>query len=91
MNINTIIKENTQKAIKMLFDVDVDLNAVAINETRKEFDGEATVVTFPFTRFTKKSPEETGKIIGDYLVENVKEIRAFNTVKGFLNLSIADS
>ena len=90
MNINTIIKENTQKAMKVLFDVEIEINAVSINETRKEFDGEATVVTFPFVRFTKKSPEETGKLIGEYLVENVEEITAFNTVKGFLNLCISD-
>lgn len=90
MNINNIIKENTQKAMKVLFDVEIEIDAVAINETRKEFDGEATVVTFPFVRFTKKSPEETGNMIGEYLVEHVEEITAFNTVKGFLNLSISD-
>jgi arginyl-tRNA synthetase len=90
MNINTIIKVNTQKAMKVLFDVEIETNAVSINETRKEFDGEATVVTFPFVRFTKKSPEETGNLIGEYLVANVEEITAFNTVKGFLNLCISD-
>lgn len=90
MNINTIIKENTVKAIKALFAADVSLDDVSINETRKEFEGDATVLVFPFVRVSKKKPEETGEIIGAYLVENVKEIIAFNVVKGFLNLSIAN-
>ena len=90
MNINTIIKENTVKAIKALFAADVSLDDVSINETRKEFEGDATVLVFPFVRVSKKKPEETGEIIGAYLVENVKEITAFNVVKGFLNLSIAN-
>jgi len=90
MNINTIIKENTKKALKALFDIEIDTESVAINETRKEFEGDATVVTFPFVRFTKKSPEDTGEMIGKYLVDNVQEITAFNTVKGFLNLSVSN-
>ncbi len=90
MNINTIIKESTKKALKELFNVDITLENIAINETRKEFEGDATVVTFPFVRFTKKSPKETGNLIGEYLVKNVAEIIKFNTVKGFLNLVISD-
>lgn len=89
-NINNILKENTKQALKELFDVEIQAKDVAINETRKDFEGDATIVTFPFVRFTKKSPEETGNLIGEYLLGNVEEITAFNTVKGFLNVVVSD-
>ena len=91
MNINTIIKENTAKALKALFDADVKPEDVSINGTRKEFEGDATVLVFPFVRVAKKKPEETGEMIGAYLLENVNEVTAFNVVKGFLNLSISNT
>lgn len=58
-------------------------------KTRKEFDGDLTVVVFPFTKISKKSPEQTAEDLGKYLVDNVPQITNFNVVKGFLNLSIA--
>ncbi|MGB1019121.1 MAG: arginine--tRNA ligase [Chitinophagales bacterium] len=91
MNINNIIKKNTAKALKALFDADVKPEDVSINETRKEFEGDATVLVFPFVRLAKKKPEETGEMIGAYLLENVKEVTAYNVVKGFLNLSICNA
>lgn len=60
-------------------------------QTRKEFDGDITFVTFPHLRITRKSPEQTGETLGNYLVENVQEVSGFNVVKGFLNLVIAPS
>lgn len=91
MNINSIIKENTAKALKALFGADVKPQDVSINETRKEFEGDATVLVFPFVRVAKKKPEEAGEMIGAYLLENVTEVTAFNVVKGFLNLSISNA
>lgn len=88
MNFITIA---TLKAIKELYQQEVAESVINIQETRKEFEGQVTVVVFPITKFSKKSPEETATAIGEYLVANVTEIIGFNVVKGFLNLSIADT
>jgi arginyl-tRNA synthetase len=79
------------KAVKQLYQTDIDPAAVSLQETRKEFEGQVTIVTFPFTRFSKKSPEQTGTEIGEYLKNELKEVAAFNVIKGFLNISLADS
>ncbi len=81
----------TLNAIKQIYNEEVAESVINIQETRKEFEGQVTIVVFPITKISKKSPEETANSIGEYLVENVKEVIAFNVVKGFLNLSIADS
>src|SRR5690606_4175264 len=64
---------------------------VTLQETRKEFDGHITIVVFPVTRFSKKSPEQTGAEIGEYLKQQLPEIAAFNVIKGFLNISLSDA
>ena len=87
---NFIITE-TQNAIKQLYNEDIAGSVINIQETRKEFEGQVTLVVFPIVRFSKKSPEETGNAIGQHLLDNVEQITAFNVVKGFLNLSIADA
>ncbi|MBB2145172.1 arginine--tRNA ligase [Pedobacter sp. LMG 31464] len=87
---NFIITE-TLNAIKQIYNEEISESVINIQETRKEFEGQITIVVFPIVRFSKKSPEETATAIGEYLVENVKEVTGFNVVKGFLNLSIADS
>lgn len=89
MNLPEIIISNTQKAIQALFNTEVPESAITLQDTRKEFDGEVTIVTFPFIKFSKKSPEETGALIGEYLVANTDLVIGYSTVKGFLNLSIA--
>ncbi|RZK11724.1 MAG: arginine--tRNA ligase, partial [Flavobacterium sp.] len=80
----------TINAIKELYSQEVAESVINIQETRKEFEGQVTIVVFPITKISKKSPEETATAIGEYLVANVAEVTAFNVVKGFLNLSIAD-
>lgn len=80
----------TINAIKELYSQEVAESVINIQETRKEFEGQVTIVVFPITKISKKSPEETATAIGEYLVANVAEVSAFNVVKGFLNLSIAD-
>ncbi|WP_285056813.1 arginine--tRNA ligase [Pedobacter ginsengisoli] len=87
---NFIISE-ALKGIKQLYNEDVPESAISIQDTRKEFEGQVTIVVFPIVRFSKKSPEQTANDLGDFLVENLNEVVAFNVVKGFLNLSIADS
>jgi arginyl-tRNA synthetase len=84
------IIEATLKAIKHLYQTDIAATGVSLQETRKEFEGQVTIVTFPFTRFSKKSPEQTGTEIGEFLKNEVKDIAAFNVIKGFLNISLND-
>lgn len=81
----------THQAILELYKEDVSPSLINITETRKEFDGQVTVVVFPITRFSKKSPEQTGEEIGAYLKKNVADIVDFNIVKGFLNLSLSEN
>lgn len=78
-------------AVKELYGQEVAENVINIQETRKEFEGQVTIVVFPIVRFSKKTPEETANDIGNYLQRHVVEVEAFNVVKGFLNLSIAKS
>ena len=85
------IVDATVKAVKHLYQTDVTPDAVGLQETRKEFEGQVTIVTFPFTKFSKKSPEQTGADIGEYLKNELKDVAAFNVIKGFLNISLADS
>ncbi|TWR25960.1 arginine--tRNA ligase [Mucilaginibacter achroorhodeus] len=84
------IIEAVIKAVKDLYQTDIDANAVNLQETRKEFEGQVTVVTFPFTKVSRKGPEQTGTEIGEYLKANVNEVASFNVIKGFLNISVAD-
>ena len=84
------IIETTRKAVKYLYNIDIAAGDINLQETRKEFEGQVTLVTFPFTKFSKKSPEQTGNEIGAYLLNELKEVSAFNVIKGFLNISIAD-
>lgn len=87
---NFIITE-TQKAILELYKEEIAESVINIQETRKEFEGQATIVVFPITKISKKSPEQTATEIGEYLVAHAENIIKFNVVKGFLNLSIAES
>jgi len=84
------IIEATLKAIKYLYNTDIPAGDINLQETRKEFEGQVTIVTFPFTKFSKKSPEQTGNEIGVYLQNELKEVAGFNVIKGFLNISLSD-
>lgn len=79
------------KAVKALYEQDIEESVINIQETRKEFEGQVTLVVFPIVRFSKQSPEETAKNVGEYLVANLAEVTGYNVVKGFLNLVIAES
>ncbi|WP_343913116.1 arginine--tRNA ligase [Aquimarina litoralis] len=89
MTLQQIISEQVKAAIKKLYNA--DLESVELQGTRKEFEGDITVVVFPMLRVVKGNPVQIGEAIGAYLVENVEDITSFNVVKGFLNLVIADS
>ncbi|MES2268494.1 MAG: arginine--tRNA ligase [Bacteroidota bacterium] len=85
------IIEAVVKAVKDLYQTDIAAKDVNLQETRKEFDGQVTLVTFPYTKVSRKGPEQTGAEIGEYLQNALPQIAAFNVVKGFLNIVIADS
>ena len=65
--------------------------SIQFQKTRKDFEGDLTLVVFPLLRASKKGPEQTAQELGNYLQEHLREVCAFNVVKGFLNLSIAKS
>jgi arginyl-tRNA synthetase len=85
------IIDATVKAIKQLYQTDITPADVSLQETRKEFEGQVTIVTFPFTKVSRKSPEQTGAEIGEYIKNELKEVSAYNVIKGFLNISISDA
>ncbi|MEJ2902429.1 arginine--tRNA ligase [Pedobacter panaciterrae] len=91
MNIEQHIVTATIAAVKQLYDQDIPENQINLQDTRSEFEGQITIVVFPVVRFSKKSPEATANELGEYLVANVQDVTAFNVIKGFLNLTIADS
>jgi arginyl-tRNA synthetase len=78
-------------AVQQLYNQSISHEALQFQETRKEFEGDITVVVFPLVKISKAGPEQTGQAIGQYLKEHVSEITAFNVVKGFLNISLSPS
>lgn len=85
------IVKGTLEAVKALYNVDIKESDINLQETRKEFAGEITVVTFPLTRVSKKSPEQTGTEIGEFLQSHLPDVSGFNVIKGFLNISLTDA
>ena len=88
MTLQQILTPSIEKAVKALFDVTID--KVEFQTTRKEFEGDITMVIFPLLKVVKSNPVELGNKIGNYLVENVAEVSRFNVVSGFLNIVISD-
>ena len=89
MSLQQILLENTQKAIAEHYGQHIE--SIEIQLTRKEFEGDYTLVLFPLLKLIKAKPEQIGEVLGSYLTKHVAEVTAYNVVKGFLNLSIADS
>ena len=87
MNIETFISDAVRRSVEALYG-ELGDEQLQIQKTRKEFEGDYTLVTFPLLRRSRKSPEATANEIGDYLTANVPEIKAYNVIKGFLNLSL---
>lgn len=88
MSIDNIISSAVSEALKALYGVDVAASSIVPQTTRKEFEGNLTVVVFPYLKASKKAPEATAQEIGEYLVANCDAVKAFNVVKGFLNIVI---
>ena len=89
MSLQETLSNYVKQAVKS--DFNIELETVEFQATRKEFSGDITVVVFPMLRFVKGNPVQIGETIGNYLVENVDEVNAFNVVKGFLNIEISDA
>ena len=89
MSLQEILLENTKKAIAEHYGQQIE--NIEIQLTRKEFEGDYTMVLFPLLKLIKAKPEQIGEVLGAYFTEHVAEVTAYNVVKGFLNLTIADS
>lgn len=89
MSTEQFIQEKAQGVIESLYGVKPDISLVQIQKTRKEFEGDYTLVAFPLLKMSKKSPEITCQEIGDALTKSCPEVKGFNVVKGFLNISLS--
>ncbi|MDT0642367.1 arginine--tRNA ligase [Zunongwangia sp. F363] len=89
MAIQSILATHVKEAVKKIHDV--DLENIEFQPTRKDFEGDVTLVTFPMLRQVKTSPVKLGEEIGKYLEENVAEVSHFNVVQGFLNIVLSNS
>jgi len=85
-----VLKDKIKEAVKVLYNSEVTDRLIQLQETRKDFRGDFTLVVFPLLRFSKNTPEQTGENLGNYLLRNFAAISGFNGRKGFLNLEISD-
>ena len=88
MTPETMISQAVAQAVKALYGMEPTEKMLQLQKTRSEFEGNLTLVVFPFVKAAKKSPEQTAQEIGQYLVDNCPAVEKFNVVKGFLNLSV---
>jgi arginyl-tRNA synthetase len=86
-----ILKEKIKEAVKIIYNSEVKDELIQIQETRKDFEGDFTLVVFPLLRFSKNTPEKTGEMIGQYLKDKFPAVSGYNVIKGFLNLEISDA
>jgi arginyl-tRNA synthetase len=84
------INQAISNAFANLFEVELAPQSISLEQTKKEFDGQVTFVVFPFLKQTKKGPEQSANLIGEFLKQNCVEITDFNVIKGFLNLVLSD-
>ena len=91
MKIEQIISDAAVKAVKALYGIEAAPGTTVPQKTKKEFEGNLTLVVFPFLKASHKAPEATAQEIGEYLLANEPAVASFNVIKGFLNLVIAPS
>ena len=89
MNPEIFIAQASLQAAEVLFGQSVDASLIQVSPTRKEFEGDFTLVVFPLLKLSRKAPEATASAIGDYLVANVPQVASYNVVKGFLNICLS--
>ncbi len=91
MSIDDIVAQGVARAVKELYGIDTDASKIVPQTTRKEFEGNLTVMVFPWVKAARKAPEAVGQEIGQWLVDNEPAVDRFNVVKGFLNIVIEPS
>ena len=89
MTAEQLIAAKASEAVKAIYGADIATAALQVQPTRKEFEGDYTLVVFPLLKISRQAPDATGSAIGEWLLANCAEISAFNSVKGFLNLSLS--
>jgi arginyl-tRNA synthetase len=90
MNIELALAEELRNALHELYQIDIQADASLVQPTRKEFEGDLTIVVFPYVKLARKAPDMVAKEIGDRLCERMDALTGYNVVKGYLNLSVAD-
>lgn len=88
MNLEQQLKNAVEKAVNELYQTEINPDTIQFQKTKKEFEGDVTLVVFPFVKMAKKSPEQTGEQIGEKLKNELDIIESFNVIKGFLNIKI---
>jgi len=91
MNLETILGTVVADAVKTLYSLETEAKQIQLQKTKKEFEGDLTAVIFPFVKAARKSPEQTGQEIGEFILKNNPVVSSYNVIKGFLNLSISKS
>ena len=91
MHLENILSQHAADAMMSLYGVLPDISLLQVQETRREFEGNYTIVVFPLLKISKQSPEITAKAIGEYMQSNCPEVERYNVIKGFLNLVISDT
>ena len=86
--IEQLLTNTIKEAVKSLYQMEANPSQIQLQNTRKEFDGDITLVVFPFTKVSRKSPEATATEMGEYIKLHLSEVENYNVIKGFLNLSI---
>ncbi len=89
MRMEELLRKGVREAIRSLYSADVNDDLLQIQKTRKEFTGDLTLVAFPLTGISHKSPGQTAQDLGDYLAQHVDAVSGFNVIKGFLNIVIS--
>ena len=89
MNISTMLSAQVKACLAELYQFDAPENSLQLQKTKKEFEGDFTLVVFPFVKAARKKPAEVAQEMGEWLLAHTAEIKSFNVIQGFLNLSIA--
>lgn len=88
MNVESIISDWCLDGVQALYGKEITASHIQIQKTKKDFEGDFTLIAFPFVKLARKSPEAIGQEVGEYLLANVREVSAYNVIKGFLNISL---
>ena len=91
MNIYPLLEDKPRQCLQALYQLQTDDSLLQLQKTKKEFEGDLTLVVFPFIKAAKKSPEATAEEIGSWLLQHTPELSSYNVIKGFLNLSFSAS